>query len=147
MNISSILATKGSRVFTIRPEQLIREALALLAQHGVGALVVVDAAERPVGILSERDIAREAARDESLFPRTVREVMTRDVIVGYPQDDLRSVSYTMTEKHIRHLPVMDRGRLVGIVSIGDVVKAQRDLYEGEIDTLRVLMIEGRGEGA
>ena len=147
MNIASILATKGGRVFTIRPEQPIHEALALLARHSVGALVVVDAVERPVGIVSERDIVREAARDESLFPRAVGEIMTRDVIVGHPQDDLKSVSHTMTEKHIRHLPVMDRGRLVGIVSIGDVVKAQRDLYEGEIDTLRVLMVEGRGEGA
>lgn len=145
MNIASILATKGGLVFTIRPEQPIREALALLARHGVGALVVVDAAERPVGIVSERDIVREAARDETLFPREVREIMTRDVIVGHSQDDLKSVSHTMTEKRIRHLPVVDRGRLVGIVSIGDVVKAQRDLYEGEIDTLRVLMVEDRAE--
>jgi CBS domain-containing protein len=144
MNIASILSTKGGRVFTIGPEQSIREALALLAGHGVGALVVVDAAGHPVGILSERDIVREAARDEGLFRRAIGEIMTRDVIVGHPQDDLRSVSHTMTEKRIRHLPVMDRSRLVGIVSIGDVVKALRDLYEGEIDTLRVLVLEGQG---
>jgi CBS domain-containing protein len=145
VNIASILSTKGGRVFTIGPEQSIREALALLARHEVGALVVVDASEDPVGIVSERDIVRQAARDESLFPRPVREIMTRSVIVGHPQDDLRSVGHTMTDKRIRHLPVMDRGRLVGIVSIRDVVKALRDLYEGEIDTLRVLVLEDKGE--
>jgi CBS domain-containing protein len=147
MKIGHILATKGGQVFTIGPEQLLREALGLLARHGVGALVVVDMSQRPVGILSERDIVRAAARDEALFAREVRTIMTRDVIVGEPADDLQAVSHTMTERRIRHLPVIEGGRLVGIVSIGDVVKAQRDLYQGEVDTLRVLMVEEPGEPA
>lgn len=142
MNIANILATKGAKVFTVRPEQSIRQALALLAQHNVGALVVVDETGAPVGIISERDIAREAARDERLFEKTVREIMTRDVIVGTPQDDLASVGHTMIERRIRHLPVVDRGRLVGIISIGDVVKAQRDLYKGEVDTLQIQILGG-----
>ena len=141
MNIAGILATKGGKVFTIGPEQSIRQALGLLAEHNVGALVVVDQARRPSGILSERDIVRAAAKNEDVFSRPVGEIMTRDVIVGQPQDDLETVSYTMTEHRIRHLPIVDRGVLVGIVSIGDVMKAQRDQYAGEVDTLQIQILK------
>ena len=143
MNIASILATKGSRVFTIRPEQSIRQVLGVLAERNIGALVVVDGAGAPVGIISERDIVREAARNERVFEKAVGEIMTKDVVVGTPQDDLVSVGVTMTEKRIRHLPVVDKGKLVGIVSIGDVVKAQRDKYRGEVDTLEIQILEGQ----
>jgi CBS domain-containing protein len=136
MNIASLLATKGPTVITIRPEQTIRDALLQLASHNIGALVVVDEAIRPVGIISERDIVRAAGRDESVFGVTVSTIMTRQVIIGQPSDDLLAVGNTMTERRIRHLPVVDAGRLVGIVSIGDVVKAQRDQYQGEVDTLQ-----------
>ena len=137
MNIASILARKGAKVVTGRPEQSIRQALSLLAEHNIGALVIVDETGAPVGILSERDVVREAARDERLFGRTVGEIMTRDVIVGVPEDDLRAVRHTMTERRIRHVPVVVGGRLVGIVSIGDVVKAELDQYLGEVDTLQM----------
>jgi CBS domain-containing protein len=140
MNIASILATKGGAVFTIRPEQSIRQALAVLAHHNVGALVVVDETNRPVGILSERDVVRAAARSEAVFGLTVGEIMTRDVVVGTPPDDLSSVGHIMTERRIRHLPVMDQGRLCGMVSIGDIVKAQRDRYAGEVDTLQTQLL-------
>jgi CBS domain-containing protein len=145
MNIATLLAKKGAKVVTVRPEQSIRDALQLLAQHNIGALVVVDGALRPVGILSERDVVRAAAKSESLFGESVSRLMTRDVIVGMPSDDLLSVGSTMTEKHIRHLPVVDNGRLVGIVSIGDVVKGQRDKYQGEVDTLQIQLIEGQAQ--
>src|SRR5439155_79050 len=81
-------------------------------------------------------LAREAARNERVFGMKVAEIMTRDVITGSPHDDLLTVAHTMTEKRIRHLPVVDEGRLVGIVSIGDIVKTQRDKYQGELDTLQ-----------
>jgi CBS domain-containing protein len=136
MNIASILARKGGRVVTCRPEQSIRQALSSLVEHNIGALVVVDETGGPVGMLSERDIVREAARDERLFGRTVGEIMTRDVVVGVPEDDLRAVRHTMTERRFRHVPVIAEGRLVGIVSIGDVVKAELDQYLGEVDTLQ-----------
>jgi len=142
MNIAHVLARKGVRVITIRPEQSIRLALALLAEHNIGALVAVDESARPVGILSERDVVRYAARDEHVFGRAVSELMTRDVVVGVPEDDLKAVGRTMTERHIRHLPVVEKGKLVGIVSIGDVVNAQRDEYEGELDTLQTQISEG-----
>ncbi|PYN40420.1 MAG: hypothetical protein DMD95_21835 [Candidatus Rokuibacteriota bacterium] len=70
--------------------------------------------------------------------------MTRDVITGQPPDDLLTVAYTMTERRIRHLPVVDQGRLVGMVSIGDVLKAQRDHYQGEVDTLQTQLLAGEG---
>lgn len=135
MNIEHVLAQKGGQVYTARPDQTVREALAQLAARNVGALVVVDDRGRPIGIISERDIVRAAARDESLFGRTVQRLMSRDLVVASPEDDLRVVAHTMTERRIRHLPVVVGERLVGIVSIGDVVKAQRDQYEGEIDIL------------
>ena len=141
MNIATILARKGMDVFTARPEQTLREALSLLAQHNIGALVVLDPAGRVVGILSERDIVREAVRNEGFFTVTVSRVMTHDVIVGAPHDELTSVGQTMTDKRFRHLPVVDGGKLVGIVSLGDVVKAQRDQYQGEVDTLQIQLLE------
>ena len=135
MNVAAILAKKGMGVVTIRPEQPIRDAIALLAQHNIGALVAVDEVDQPVGILSERDIVRAAVKNEQVFSQTVKDLMTTNVTIGVPQDALRPVLHTMTEKRFRHLPIMDQGKLVGIVSIGDVVKAQRDEYEGELETL------------
>src|SRR5262249_44366327 len=81
MTIASLLATKGNKVVTIRPEQSIREALRVLADHNIGALVAIDPGRRPVGILSERDVVRAAVRDEAVFGLTVSQLMTRDVIV------------------------------------------------------------------
>lgn len=135
MKLMRILATKTGEVITVRPEQQIRDAVKLLSEHNIGALVVVDDADKPVGIISERDIVRRAAGNEAVFSEQVQAIMTKRVIIGVPQDDLYSVINTMTEKRFRHLPIMDEGRLIGIISIGDIVKAQRDAYEGEIDTL------------
>jgi CBS domain-containing protein len=141
MNIASLLASKGPRVVTVAPDHTIRQALALLAENNIGALVVVDEAQQPIGIVSERDIVRELVRSEAIFGRPVSSIMTRKVVLGVPQDDLNAVGHTMTEHRIRHLPVIENGRLVGIISIGDVVKAQRDQYEGERDTLQFQVLK------
>ena len=143
MNIASLLASKGSKVITIQPEQTVRQAVGLLAEHNIGALVVVDRTPQPVGILSERDIVRAAAGNERVFSEPVAALMTKNVILGLPQDDLASVGHTMTERRIRHLPVVEGGTLVGIVSIGDVVKAQRDQYQGEVETLQTQLLSDR----
>jgi CBS domain-containing protein len=135
MKVSVLLSKKGHRVITIRPEQSLREVVALLAAHNIGALVVASPDGKVVGIISERDIIREAANREDIFDLPVADVMTKQVITAVPQDDLMSVVNTMTERRFRHLPILDSGRLVGIISIGDVVKFQRDQYRGEIDTL------------
>jgi CBS domain-containing protein len=140
MNIASLLAKKSGAPITIRPEQTVRDAMALLAKHNIGALIVVNAAGTPVGIVSERDIVREAARSEQVFGRAASEIMTRNVITGVPEDDLLAVANLMTEKRIRHLPVVAGGKLMGIISIGDVVKAQRDTYQGKVETLETQIL-------
>lgn len=135
MKLMRILATKTGDVITVHPEQQIRDAVRLLAEYNIGALVVVDDGDKPVGIISERDVVRRAVENEDVFSEQVQDIMTKRVIIGLPQDDLYSVINTMTEKRFRHLPIMDKDRLIGIISIGDVLKAQRDAYQGEIDTL------------
>ncbi len=140
MKVRNILATKGGAVVTVTPDEPVRRALALLVEHRIGAVVVVDAPGQLVGILSERDIIRGAVTDEAIFGRTVGDIMTRQVIVGMPQDDVLAVAHTMLEKRFRHLPIVDEGRLIGIISIGDVLKTQRDAYQGEIDTLETRII-------
>lgn len=142
MKVNSILSTKRSEVFTITPRQTIAEALSLLVRHNIGALPVVSAEGRLQGILSERDIIRRAAAGTEALPgMRVEELMTRQVIFGLPEDDIMAVAHTMTEKRFRHLPIVDQEkRLIGIISIGDVLKAQRDHYRGEIDTLETQLL-------
>lgn len=140
MKISNVLTTKSHQVFTIGPEQRVAEAVALFQEHNIGALPVLDAHGRLVGILSERDVVRHLPQYEQILAVPVQALMTAHVITAVPDDDLMSVAHTMTEKRIRHLPVLDNGRLIGIVSIGDVLKAQRDQYRGEIDTMEAQIL-------
>jgi len=142
MKVSNILATKGTQVVTVRPEQTLKEVVRLLTQHNIGAVAVMDAADKLVGIISERDIVREAARSDDVLSRPVSVVMTSRVITGSPHDDVKAVVMTMTEKRFRHLPILDHGKLAGIVTIGDAVKATLNRYEGEIDTLQAQIGEG-----
>ena len=142
MQISTILAKKGSTVVTVRPDQTVREAVKLLADKHIGAVVVVDETRHPVGIISERDVIRLLTQNDNALDELVNRVMTRDVIIARPGDDTRAVSKTMTVGRFRHLPVMDHHELVGIISIGDVVKAQLDEYEGEIETLQTRVEKG-----
>ena len=140
MKLESVLATKGPRVVTIAGEAPVRAAVALLVEHNIGALVVVDAAGAPQGILSERDIIRESARNDRIYDQRAAEVMTRAVVYGSLGDDVEAVLHAMTTHHFRHLPILDDGALVGIVSIGDVVKAQLNDYVGSIETLQTQLM-------
>lgn len=142
MKISTILSTKGVSVVTIGPQQSIQEAVATLAAHNIGALVVLDETGKPVGIISERDIIRALKGGAGALSQTVSQVMTQSIVVGSPNDDVQSVIQTMTLKRFRHLPIVDRGKLAGIISIGDAVKAQLDESRGEIDTLQTQIIDG-----
>ncbi|MBI5035533.1 MAG: CBS domain-containing protein [Chloroflexi bacterium] len=136
MKIDEVLATKGGNVFTTQPNESIKNAVAILSKHNIGALVVVDDSHHVIGILSERDIVRQASRDDRFLSRTVRELMTPKVITGSPHDDLEIVMRTMTKNHFRHLPIVENDRLVGIVALGDLVKARLDHYIGEIENLQ-----------
>ncbi len=124
MRIKDILREKGGDVVTISGAATLHDAIMRLNKHNIGSLVV--AAENGVvlGIITERDILHEVAeRCEEIKDRLVSDVMTRDVIIGVPEDDIGYVMGVMTNNRIRHLPVMDESGLVGIVSIGDVVNA------------------------
>lgn len=135
MTIANVLTTKGRPVLTVRPAQTVKAAVALLAEQSVGALVVVDEDTRPIGIVTERHIVRSLAADDTALTRAVGEIMSWDLVTAAPDDELGSVLHVMGERRIRHLPVVEAGRLIGIVSLGDVIRFQRDRYHGEVDTL------------
>jgi len=129
MTLDEILKAKGKTVYTIDPEATLDDVVRTLVQHNVGSLLVrkQGAAEdaQPVGIITERDILHAcAAGKASLADSKVSEVMTGDLITATPGDAVENVMGLMTGKRIRHLPVVSEGKLVGVVSIGDVVKAQ-----------------------
>jgi CBS domain-containing protein len=123
MRISGLLRAKGDFVATVVPTATVSEVLAGLAEHGVGALVVTEDGKRIVGIVSERDIARALHREgTAALTRLVSDVMTAEVRTCQPDDTTDSLMALMTERRIRHVPVVVDGELAGIVSIGDVVK-------------------------
>lgn len=133
MTVGDILRHKGSEVITISPEDSILEAMQKLVNKGVGSLLVVDELSNIVGILSERDILRESSRNYSgLSELRVADLMTREVIIGLVDDSLEYIMDLITEKRIRHLPILDRGKLVGILSIGDIVKTKARMAEVDI---------------
>ena len=140
--VSNVLAMKSAKVITIGPGDGIATAVAMLADKNIGALIVVDDAGSLIGILSERDIVRCAAADPGVLDLRVSDVMTSEVVVGVPNDDLMSVAHTMTEGRFRHLPIVREGELIGVISIGDVLKAQRDAFRGQIDTLETQILAG-----
>jgi CBS domain-containing protein len=137
MKVQEMLMTKPSSVVSVGPHQLIREAARLMAEHNIGLLPVLDNKGQLVGVISERDIVREAVNIPTpLFDEQVQRIMTSQVIVATPHDELSSLVNAMVEKNIRHLPVMDGDELIGILSIKDVLKALQAKYEGEIHQLQ-----------
>jgi len=143
MNVETILRDKGDWVATIRPDATIAEAVEMLNQERVGALVVSDDGGEIAGVLSERDIVRALGRvGEDLLSRPVDEIMTRNVITCEPGDTVGELMSEMTNRRIRHLPVVVEGRLRGIVSIGDVVKNRLDEVEFEASSLRSFIAGG-----
>lgn len=125
--LDDILEKKGRTVHTIGPDRTVHDVLHVLSQHRVGALLVVEEGGRLLGIVSERDVLLELnARPTEVDERRVADIMTRELIVGLPTDPVSYAMAVMTERRIRHLPVVVDGAVRGIVSIGDLVKAQLD---------------------
>ena len=132
MQISQVLRHKDGGVATIVATESVRNALAVLAERKIGALVVSSDGERVEGIVSERDIARGFhEHGAGLLTEPVSGVMTADVRTTVPSSSVTELAQTMTDHRIRHIPVVSDGKLVGIVSIGDVVKARLDELESE----------------
>ncbi|MEX0939128.1 MAG: CBS domain-containing protein [Pirellulales bacterium] len=133
MMISDILRTKGTDVFWTRPDATLDEVTRLLVRHNCGSLVVLSdaASKRMLGIITERDILRACAAAKQLDQVKVSEVMTSDVVTGVANDSVQHGMGLMTEKRIRHLPVIENEELAGIISIGDLVKAQHDELSAE----------------
>jgi CBS domain-containing protein len=137
MTVSIILAAKGREVVTIEPGATLKSAVALLAQRRIGAILVLGADNRIVGILSERDIVRAMAEGgAAAFDQPVSQSMTRKVSTCTETETIASLMERMTEGKFRHLPVVDQGRLVGIVSIGDVVKHRLQEMERDSAAMR-----------
>ena len=137
MSVHGILIRKGATVFAIEPTDSLANAAKSLTNHGIGALVVTDADGHIVGIISERDIVRALGEKESAaFETPVAEIMTRKVVFCSRHDKLVDLMRRMTDGKFRHLPVIEDGRLIGIVSIGDVVESRLEELEQGSDTLR-----------
>ncbi|MCL7971105.1 MAG: CBS domain-containing protein [marine benthic group bacterium] len=136
MRISDVLERKGGEVVTVPPDGSVHAAMKVLVGNNVGSVIVVDG-ESPVGILTERDVLRLGAADPaSLTGTRVSDAMTRDLVVATPGDLVEYAAGVMTSNRIRHLPIIDGGRLVGVLSIGDVVKAMKQEKEVENRYLR-----------
>ena len=133
--VSEVLREKGSRVLTIDPHSTVFDAIAQMVRQGVGALVVVEE-DAVLGIITERDYLRKVAIEGRTSRTTmVHEIMSSPVLAIRPEEDLNQCLALMTEKRVRHLPVIDQGALVGLVSIGDLVKHKIMDQQGEIERL------------
>lgn len=143
MLLSQILRDKGDLVFTASPNETIGAAAALLHTRRVGALVLVDEAGSVVGILSERDVVRAVAElGERALAKPVSICMSAEVVFAVPTETVDHLLGRMTDRRIRHLPVVKDDRLVGIVSIGDLVKSKINEVESEAETLKSYIAAG-----
>lgn len=148
MNLKEILKSKGNIVYTIAPDATLEQAVSRLIDHNIGSLVVctrdVEHGEQSLGIITERDILHSCSPQtgHNLAMTRVEEVMSTDLSTASPDDLAEDIMGLMTRKRIRHLPVVSHGRLVGIVSIGDIVKAQHDRLAMENQFMREYIHKG-----
>jgi CBS domain-containing protein len=142
MTAARILDDKGATVFTVRPTQSLQEAAAALTQYKVGAMIVTGADQEPVGVFSERDLARAVAQSgASALIEPVSSVMSTGLITAGPSDTVDTLLSLMTEKRVRHIIIMQGSDMQGVVSIGDVVKRKIAQTEAEAESLKAY-IEG-----
>lgn len=143
MLINTILNDKGNKVETIPDTTTLLDAAKILDQKRIGAIVAVDDTGELCGVLSERDIVRRFARHgEKTVTMTVAQAMTRGVITASPTEDVDTCLGRMTDRRIRHLPVVDNGKLIGIISIGDLVKYKIDSVLAEAEAMEAYIRSG-----
>lgn len=143
MKVRQILESKGGELATITPDRTVEDAIGELGRRRIGSLVVVDDSGKLVGILSERDlVAQMAEHGLDLSESRVRDLMTQTVTTCKPDDDVTAVTVKMTDGRFRHVPVLEHGRLVGLISIGDAVKARINELEHERAALRDYISSG-----
>jgi CBS domain-containing protein len=143
MRISDVLRNKGTAVATVGPSTTVADLLTTLSQYNIGAAVVTGPDTSVVGIVSERDVVRRLQeRGAGLLMATVGEIMTSDVLTCRPDQSVDSLAEIMTERRIRHMPVVVDGRLAGIVSIGDVVKSRISQLEADRSQLESYIVHG-----
>lgn len=137
MKARDILAVKGTRVVTIHRKNLLVDVMSYFLVNRIGSLVVVDKYDNIMGIVAPVDVLKALHKDPlNISNMMVQEVMSSDVIVAGPDEDVESLMAIMTENRIRHIPIIDNGKLAGLVSIGDVVKAQSTVHEVQINYLK-----------
>lgn len=137
MHVAAVLKRKGSNVVTIHPERTISDVAHLLTANRIGAVVVAEQDRHVLGIISERDIIHGIARHgHGVLDMPVTELMTREVLTCDPRDTMARIMAVMTDRRVRHLPVCEDGRLIGMISIGDVVKQRLNEAEVEVESLR-----------
>ena len=137
MKVEQILQSKGTEVFAVRPEDSIAEAVSVLNDKNIGAVVVRDLSGKVIGILSERDVVRRLGRHGAdAMGMRVKDCMTGDPFTCSPEDSVEDLMAMMTRKRIRHLPVTAGGSVIGVVSIGDVVKRKIEEAEQEAAALK-----------
>lgn len=143
MRIADLLRHKGSDVATVPPGISVSGLLEDLASHNIGAMVVVDETGSLVGIVSERDVVRQLhERGAELLHAPVSEIMTTSVVTCEPTEAVNSLASIMTERRIRHMPVVTGGKLVGLVSIGDVVRSRISQLESDREQLESYISQG-----
>ncbi|HXT78950.1 MAG TPA: CBS domain-containing protein [Acetobacteraceae bacterium] len=137
MTVAAILKHKGYQITAADPTASVAEVVALMAERRIGAVLVMDRAEQMLGIVSERDVVRSLASNGArTLAMTAGQLMTRDVQVAHPETTVAEAMRIITEGRFRHLPIMDRNALVGLISIGDVVKARIMQQDADVESLR-----------
>jgi len=137
MHVAAVLKRKGSNVVSITPDKTIAEAVTVLTENHIGAVLVLDSPDSVCGIFSERDVIYGlATHGADILTQRVETLMSRDVHLCSPKDTIAAVMNVMTQQRIRHLPVVEDGKLLGMISIGDVVKQRLIDTDLEVETLR-----------
>jgi len=143
MNVAAVLKQKGGEVISVPPAATVREIAAIISSRRIGAVVVLEGEQKLVGIVSERDLVKALASvGEAALSMTAAEIMTRDVIVASPKTTIDEAMGLMDAGYFRHLPVVDGGVMVGVISVRDVVRAHIQHQEYEVDTLKSYVLRG-----